>query len=407
MFTHQDQLFLSAADSLLKLGGSAVRPNPKVGAVLVREAEIVAEGYHARYGGPHAEALALERAGELARGSTLYCTLEPCSFTAPDKHNEPCTAKIIRADVSRVVIGQLDPNSRVRGRGVEQLRRAGIEVEIAADEELSRSLWYQNARFNTAHALKRPFVRLKLAQSLDGKIATGQGDSKWITDAQARSEVHHLRSDHDAVLVGAGTVHADDPLLNVRLARKDDAVNSKQPKAVVLDALARTPLTSKLVQLRAEDLILCVADETALASLSYAESAAFHKRVDKLTAAGVHIRRVPAANKRQLSLIHVLDELYQLKIQSVMVEGGAQVITSFINAGLWDAMNLYIAPILIGGDGRGLGTLHTERISEAVQLERVETRSIGPQAVISGFRSGWFESVSRSVKEELHVYGTR
>lgn len=405
MFTHQDQVFLSAAASLMKLGGSAVRPNPKVGAVIVRDAEIIAEGYHAVYGGPHAEARALQSAGELAEGSTLYCTLEPCSFTAPDKHNEPCTNKIIRAGVGRVVIGQLDPNRRVRGRGVAQLRRAGIEVECAPDEELSRSLWYRNARFNTAHALKRPFVSLKLAQSLDGKIATGQGDSKWITDARARREVHHLRSDHDAVLVGAGTVHADDPLLNVRLAEEDSVVNAEQPKAVVLDALARIPLTSKLVQLRAEDLLLCVADATALSAYSAEQRAEFDARIAKLTAAGVHICRVPVEAGRRLSLPHVLEDLYQLQIQSLMVEGGASTATAFVRAGLWDALNLYIAPILIGGDGRGLAGLQVESISEALQLERVETRTIGEQMVIRGFRRGWFESVSRAVEEEMYVYG--
>ncbi|MFW6209793.1 MAG: bifunctional diaminohydroxyphosphoribosylaminopyrimidine deaminase/5-amino-6-(5-phosphoribosylamino)uracil reductase RibD [Spirochaetota bacterium] len=333
MYTHQDQVFLSAAAALLEQGGSAVRPNPKVGAVIVRDAEIICKGCHAVYGGPHAEAVALQRAGELAAGSTLYCTLEPCSFTAPDKHNEPCTNKIIRAGVSRVVIGQLDPNRRVRGRGVDQLRRAGIEVEIAEDEELSRSLWYQNARFNTAHALKRPFVRLKFAQSLDGKIATAGGDSKWITDEHARREVHHLRSDHDAVLVGAGTVRADDPMLNVRLTDDEGPVNSAQPKAVVLDALARIPLSSKLVRQRAEDLLLCAADDAAFSAYTADQRAGLDVRVAQLSATGVHVCRVPVDYGTRLSPEHVLGELNRRGIQSVMVEGGAQVATAFISAG--------------------------------------------------------------------------
>ena len=406
MFTQQDQLFLSSAGALLEQGGSAVRPNPKVGAVIVRNGEVIAEGYHAVYGGPHAEAVALQRAGMLAKDSTLYCTLEPCSFTAPDKHNEPCTEKIIRAGVGRVVIGQLDPNNRVRGRGVARLHQAGIEVEIAVDEDLSHSLWYRNARFNTAHALQRPFVSLKFAQSLDGKIATASGDSKWISDEHARREVHHLRSDHDAVLVGVGTVYADDPMLNVRLAAETTSVSTAQPKAVVLDALARIPLTSNLVRQRGDELILCVADEAALGSLSDDEQSAFHARLSSLAAAGVQICRVPVEAETHLSPAHVVEQLYKLNIQSVMIEGGAQTSAAFIRAGLWDSLTLYIAPILIGGDGRGLAELQVASISEAVQLERVETRALGEQTVIHGFRRGWYESVSAAVEEEMHVYGT-
>ena len=213
MLQKDDRHMLARALDLAARGGAAVAPNPRVGAVITRDDEIVAEGYHAAYGGPHAEAVALERAGSRARGTTLYCNLEPCSYSAPDKHNGACTDLIIAAGVARVVVGQLDPNPRVRGGGVAALRAAGVEVDTPDDFD---DVWYENAAFNTTAALARPFVTLKLAQSLDGKIATATGDSKWITDEEARAEVHALRARHDAVLVGVGTAVADDPRLTVR-----------------------------------------------------------------------------------------------------------------------------------------------------------------------------------------------
>ncbi|MFP4491664.1 MAG: bifunctional diaminohydroxyphosphoribosylaminopyrimidine deaminase/5-amino-6-(5-phosphoribosylamino)uracil reductase RibD [Spirochaetaceae bacterium] len=406
MLSSQDRTFLSSALSLSRKGGGAVRPNPQVGAVIVQEGKIVSEGYHAKYGGPHAEAVALEKAGEQARGATLYCTLEPCSFFAADKHNEPCTGKIIRAGVRRVVIAQLDPNSRVRGRGARQLREAGIEVETASDDALGRRVWYQNAQFNTAHALNRPFVTLKLAQSLDGKIAASGGDSKWITDEAARSDVHYRRSEHDAVLVGVETVLNDDPRLDVRLVSASEGTKERQPRVVVLDTLARIPLSSTLVQGRSDKLIVYAGDESALSGMSEQERMDFEGRLSRLHAAGASIGRVAVETDGKLSLGRVLEDLQHRKIQSVMVEGGARVATSFVKQALFDALHIYIAPILIGGDGRGLGELHTEKISGAVQFEWVQSTTIGDQTVVSGFRKGWLEEVKSSLEEELHVYGT-
>lgn len=211
--------FLAETIPLAELGRGSVAPNPMVGALVVRDGCVIGTGYHHRYGGRHAEAVALDNAGEAAHGATLYCNLEPCSFTADDKHQPPCTRRIIEAGVDTVVIGQLDPNPRVRGDGVRRLEAAGISVIVERNDHPFRRF---NDVFNTVMTERRPFVHLKTAMSLDGRIATADGTSKWITDEAARREVHALRAERDAVLVGVGTVLADDPLLTVRGAGDGD-----------------------------------------------------------------------------------------------------------------------------------------------------------------------------------------
>ncbi|MFO8064894.1 MAG: bifunctional diaminohydroxyphosphoribosylaminopyrimidine deaminase/5-amino-6-(5-phosphoribosylamino)uracil reductase RibD, partial [Spirochaetia bacterium] len=263
MLNDTDRRLLGRTLELASLGGRAVAPNPKVGAVIVDSDRIISEGYHAAYGGPHAEAVALEHAGSESRGGTLYCNLEPCSYSAPDKHNGPCTERIIEAGVSRVVVGQLDPNERVRGGGVAALRAAGIEVDMPNEFPDG---WYENAAFNTHASLSRPFVTLKLAQSLDGKIAARGGDSKWITDEKARAEVHELRAAHDAVLVGIGTALSDNPRLTARRGATtteqaaEEPPYPRQPLAVVLDASLQLPPDSRLVSERAHELVVLVSD---------------------------------------------------------------------------------------------------------------------------------------------------
>ena len=398
MFSTRDHLFLSTALELSKNGKAMVRPNPLVGAVVVKEGKVVAEGFHAAYGGPHAEAVALDKAGKKADGATLYCNFEPCSFSSSDKHNGPCTLKIIEAGVSRVVVGQIDPNRRVRGQGIEQLRKAGIEVEVAPDGPRLCETWYTNARFNTAHSLNRPYVSLKLAQSLDGRIATVTGNSKWITDEKAREEVHLLRAEHDGVLVGIGTVQADDPQLTVRVPISSPSSPVRQPWAVVLDTHAELPVRSSLVRNRADRLILYAAETSA--------SGMIRDRIAALRAKTVTVRRVPAACSGKLSLPHVLDDLKELGLHSVLVEGGGEIATTFLKQNLFDALHVYIAPFLIGGDGKGIDSLGVESISGSLKLERVRTRAIGSQVLVSGFRKGWFKEIKDSLKENIHVYGS-
>ena len=407
MLSDQDYSFLDSAFRLSLKGGDSVKPNPRVGAVIVKNGEVISRGFHRCYGGPHAEAVALDKAGEKAEGSFLYCSLEPCSFRSPEKHNGPCTDRIISAGVKRVVIGQLDPNPRVRGRGAEKLRRAGITVEIAGKEDFTRRLWYSNARFNTSQALDRPFITLKHAQSLDGKTATASGDSKWITDEKARTKAHETRAAHDAVLAGINTVIQDNPLLNVRLQGKSDMPQNSaekqraQPKAVILDSLARIPLSSRLVQERSDEIIVYTMKTEHLFNLTDSELKDFRNRTGRLKDLGVKIREVPMESRSGLCIRSVLKDLMDLKITSVMVEGGSKVTTSFLKRGFYDFLTIYIAPILIGGDGRGIGRLGTEKISRAVELENIKTESIGNQMRMSGFRKGWLEEVSRCVREEL------
>ena len=430
MISNTDYHFLSKALSLARYGGTAVKPNPSVGAVIVKNGRILADGYHPYFGGPHAEAVALQKAGSEAKEATLYCNLEPCSFDAPDKHNEPCTKKIIRSGISRVVIAQMDPNRNVRGQGIEQLRKAGIKVELAENNSYQKSsivkdAWYTNAFFNTVHALNRAFVTIKLAQSLDGKIATALGDSKWITDEKARAEVHRLRRQHDAVLVGVGTVCADNPRLTVRIpepqtvqpdksAKKPDASQTaagndtaaiNQPTAIVLDPFAKIPADSYLVKNRAENLIVYTAEEDEIRRHPENGLAAFQSRKAVLRAYGVTVQGIPLIDDGQLSLQSILQNLKEKGLYSVLIEGGAKTATNFLRQQLFDALRIYISPMLIGGDGRGIGSLGVEHISDALQLERIHTKTIGRQAVVSGFRKSWIEEVMNSIKEEQYVYG--
>lgn len=401
MVSRLDAEFLAETLDLAEQGGSAVRPNPQVGAVVVKGIRVISRGYHDHYGGPHAEAVALERAGSDARGATVYCNLEPCSYSAPDKHNGPCTAKLIDAGVSRVVIGQLDPNPRVRGRGVQQLREAGIEVDIAPDPARS---WYANARFNTWHSLGRPFVTVKLAQSLDGRIATRSGDSRWISDMEARREVHALRAGHDAVMVGRATAERDDPQLTVR--HGELPAGHSQPRAVVLDTDCRLSPDSFLVRERAEELILVAGAGPTDREL--------RRRMEALRGAGVEVLEVPRAaapgaetpegSAAGLALSAALKALGEAGIQSVLVEGGAALATNLLREGLFDELRLYIAPILLGGDGVGIGTIGVDHVAEALRLEGVSQESREGHLRILGFREGWLAQTRRTVEEVRHVH---
>jgi len=408
-YSEQDHLFLKRALKIAAKGGSSVSPNPQVGAVITCGRDIIAEGYHAKYGGPHAEAEALARAGNRAKGATLYCSLEPCSFSSPEKHQGPCTEKIIRAGISRVIIGQPDPNPHVRGRGIKQLQQVGIEVLTTPDID---DFWYANAKFNTRQTLKRPFITIKLAQSLDGRFAAVTNDSKWITDSKARTEVHKLRSEHDVVLTGIGTVRADNPQLNVRLLKNNkDNQHYRQPHAAILDTHARLPLDSHLVQNRAEQLTVYTAE---VYSAEEKRAKDFHEsrlhcskfecnrhleRLAALRAEGIRVVSVPLNAMGKLSLLPILQDLMSQGRQSVLVEGGAQIATSFLKEGLFDQLQLYIAPMLIGGDGKSIGSLGIEKIANAVKFEKTAIRTIGTQVVVSGFRKGWLQETLQYIEE--------
>ena len=343
------EAFMRRALELAEKGTGYTRPNPLVGAVIAKGGEVIAEGYHARYGGPHAEAVALERAGEAAREADLYVNLEPCSHWGK---TPPCVDRIIAAGIRRVFIATRDPNPLVNGKGVERLRAAGIEV---VEGVLRKEAERLNEIFFYWIKMKRPFVALKLAMSLDGKIATRSGDSRWITGEVARRRVHELRRRHAAVLVGINTVLADDPELTVR------EVEGPQPLRIVLDSRGRVPLSARVLSGGAKTLI--------------ATTAAMPEELERaLRERGVEVWRLPAREGR-VDLVALLARLAGEEIDSLLVEGGGEVAWSFLAQGLVQKLYLFYGPLLLGGrEVPGVGGPGVERLADAfrVRIEAVE-----------------------------------
>lgn len=386
-----DRQHLERTFELARRGAGSVAPNPMVGAVITRDGRFLAEGYHQSYGGLHAEAEALEQVGGRAPGATLFCNLEPCSYTAPDKHQPACTGRIIDAGVRRVVIAQLDPNPRVRGRGVAQLQQAGIEVVIA-DGDLAEQAWELNESFNTWMALGRPWVQLKAAISLDGRMATADGDSTWITDQAARSRAHAMRARVDAVVVGRGTLEADDPLLTTRLVEGPDA------RPVVVDTRLRIDNDAQLLRTRARELILCVAHGVLRDSGA--------ARAAELRARGVTILPVkPSPSGVGLDPLDLLQQLGGHGLRSLLVEGGGALITSLVAAGAYDRISLFVAPVLIGAGVPLLGDVGVRRIAEAQRPAAPRWEQIGTQQLLSARHPLWLERVTRACGRELDSSG--
>ena len=320
----EDVRWMRRALRLAGRGRGRTSPNPMVGAVVVRRGRAIGEGYHRQVGGPHAEVWALREAGAAARGATLYVTLEPCSHHG---RTPPCTDAIMQAGLARVVAGCVDPNPQVNGRGVRCLRGAGIEVEVGVMEAEARRL---NEAYCKHIATGMPFVALKAAMSLDGKIATAAGESKWITGERARAAAHRLRARHDAVMVGVGTVLADDPELTVRKSR------GRTPLRVVVDSRARTPPRARLL----------TADERApvIAVTRQAPRA----RVRRLERAGAEVW-VVGSQRGKVELKGLMRRLGTEGVQSVLVEGGGTLGAGALAAGLVDRVYFFISPRIIGG----------------------------------------------------------
>lgn len=302
-----DEAAMRRALDLAARGRMTVSPNPMVGCVVVADGQIVGEGFHERAGGPHAEIEALAAAGEQAWGATAYVTLEPCDHTG---RTGPCTAALLEAGVGRVVVATPDPNPEAAG-GADTLRAAGVAVEVGLLGDAARR---QNRAFLTAVATGRPFVRAKAAVSLDGRIAAADGTSQWLTGPEARERVHRLRAEVDAVVVGSGTVLADDPALTCRL----DGYDGEQPLRVVLDRRGRVSSDARVM-------------------------------------AGGGRRKGPAAViLSEPDLDAVLKTLWDNDVRSVLVEGGAAVLHAFLAQGLVDELELHVAPVLLGEAGRPL-----------------------------------------------------
>lgn len=336
-------------------------PNPMVGAVIVRDGVVVGEGFHAGAGRPHAEVEALAAAGVRASGATLYVTLEPCSHHG---RTPPCAPAVVAANVRRVVAAIGDPNPLVAGRGFEALRAAGLDVSVGVLEREAASL---NRAFFTAMARRRPHVTLKAAMTLDGKIADHQGTSQWITGEAARLEAHRLRSEADAVVVGVGTVLADDPRLTVRR----ETPWPREPLRVVLDGGARTPTGARLI-----------GGGTPACAVIAVSQAAPTQRVRALEATGATVLRLPARDGR-VEPSALLAELFAREVRAVLVEGGAEVHAAFLDAGLVDRVAIFVAPRILGGQvARPLVGGAGRALKDAVRLGELTVRAVGDDLLI-------------------------
>lgn len=349
---------MAAALSIARRGLGRVWPNPAVGCLIVREGRVVGRGWTRPGGRPHAETEALRRAGELARRATVYVTLEPCNHHGK---TPPCASALVEAGVARVVAAMADPDPRTAGAGFESLRRAGIEVDEGCLAEAAARL---NAGFLSRITRGRPLVTLKAAASLDGRIATGTGHSQWITGEAARARGHLLRADHDAILVGIGTVIADDPSLTCRLPGLQD----RSPVRVVLDSHLRIPEESALVRTAREAPVWVVCRDDA-----------DRGRMDVLTRAGLDVMPVSADDSGRPDPNRVLRGLGDRGLTRLLIEGGAAVSASFLGRGLVDRLSWFRAPRLIGGDGiPAIGALGVDKLGDTPYFTPSGRQSLPP-----------------------------
>ncbi|MBI4495886.1 MAG: bifunctional diaminohydroxyphosphoribosylaminopyrimidine deaminase/5-amino-6-(5-phosphoribosylamino)uracil reductase RibD [Deltaproteobacteria bacterium] len=344
-------------------GAGRTSPNPLVGAVVVRGGTVVGQGYHRRAGGPHAEIRALRQAGERARGATLYLNLEPCAHFG---RTPPCTDSILRAGIGRVVAGMTDPNPLVSGRGIRKLRRRGVRAEVGLLERECREL---NAPFCKYITTGWPFVILKAALSLDGKIATRAGDSRWISCPASRKFVHRLRQRMDAVMVGVGTVLRDNPLLTVRLAGK----GPRHPLRIIVDSRLRLPWGAQVVQTAGKVPTLVAATRAAPSS-----------KLRRLAGIGIEVLVVRSDGRGQVSLRALMEELARRGIVSLLLEGGAALNASALREGIVDRLLCFYAPKLIGGEtAPGLvGGEGIRRMAEAKAATIRQVKRLGPDLLV-------------------------
>lgn len=393
-----DELYMKRAISLAKMATGHTSPNPLVGAVVVKNNTIVGEGYHHKAGEAHAEVHALDVAGDNARGATLYVTLEPCAHYGK---TPPCAKRVVESGIARVVIGSTDPNPLVAGKGIQILTDAGIEVttDVCVDECIQL-----NEHFFTFIQTHKPFVTIKSAMSLDGKIATFTGQSQWITNESSRKDGHILRASHDAMLVGIGTILADDPMLNCRLTRDelyeaiinrhdvsiDNTLEVHQPDIIILDSQGRTPTDAKVFTIPNRKVIVYVAKGCP------------EQRRIALANAGAIVEELPTKSVRQGRTTDVAIDIKKIDIQaclahlgkqgytSVLVEGGSTIISSFVEALAFDKIVTYIGNLVIGGTnstsavgGTGFATLY-----DAPTLEFASTQILENNIRIESYRAG-------------------
>jgi diaminohydroxyphosphoribosylaminopyrimidine deaminase/5-amino-6-(5-phosphoribosylamino)uracil reductase len=369
--TDTDRHHLSRAIELAEQGRGRVSPNPLVGAVIGREQEVIGEGFHHEYGAPHAEVEAIAAAGDCdLEGSTLYVSLEPCCHHG---QTPPCTDAIREVGISRVVVGSDDPSEHASGRGLGILRDEGIEVVIA-DGELAARARLLNQPFRKRARTGRPWILFKSAMTLDGKVATRAGDSKWISGEASRYRAHHWRAQCDAVAVGIGTALADDPLLTARV----DAVH-RQPRRVLFDSLARLPLTARLAR-----------DAREIPLTVVVSRAAPRAATDALETHGVDVI-VATGENEPARVCSALDQLGAAGITSILLEGGPHLAGAFLDAGEVDEIRLFLAPLVIGGrtardplEGKGVDT-----IAEALRALTLDVERVGEDVLVSARLKEW------------------
>ena len=360
VFDRLDHEMMARALRLARRGLYTTQPNPRVGCVIARDGEIVGEGFHEFAGGPHAEINALAVAGERARGATAYVTLEPCCHTGK---TGPCSTALIEAGVARVVAAMEDPNPQVAGRGLAQLRKAGIDTAVGLLAEEAATL---NPGFIKRMCTGLPFVRLKSAMSLDGRTAMASGESMWITGPAARRDVQRLRARSEAILTGIGTVLADDPQLNVRIGADELGIARPphQPLRVVLDTDLRTPVDARIIGDDGRLLIVHDSDD--------------HERARALTTAGAELIRLPRDGKPRLDLRQALGLLAEREVNECHVEVGATLAGMLLADRLVDELVIYMAPHLMGDAARGLATIPgLLAMSERIALEITDIRAVG------------------------------
>ena len=359
-----DEKYMRVALRLAKKARGRTSPNPMVGAVVVKDGRVISRGWHKMAGEPHAEANALAKAGTDAKGATLYVTLEPCSHR--NKRTPPCSPLVILSGVRRVVIAMIDPNPKVSGGGIRAIRKAGIEVVTGVLESEARLL---NEAFIKHVTKKVPFVTLKIAQTLDGRIATAKGESKWITGEKARVEGHRLRDRNDAILVGINTILKDDPALTTRIP------NGRDPIRVIVDSRLRIPLRAKVLTQKSSA-------KTIVATLASAS----RTKVRRIRAAGAEVLFVKS-NKGRVDLLDLMKKLGKQDIMSVLIEGGAEINASALKAGIVDKIIAIIAPTLMTGRDSlcSIGGTSPARLNQAVHISGGSTRLIDRDLIVEGY----------------------
>ncbi len=364
-FSSDDYRFMARALQLAEKGRYTTQPNPRVGCVLVRNNQVIGEGYHRLAGQPHAERVALANVTEKTEGATAYVTLEPCCHHGK---TPPCTEALIEAKVSRVVVAMEDPNSLVAGNGIKKLQQAGIDVSCGLLEDQAKAL---NPGFIKRMSLGLPFVRCKLATSVDGKTAMANGESVWITSEASRRDVQYLRAQSSAIMTGSGTVRHDNPSLNVRLTgqelRLDEDLPVYQPVRVILDTTLQTPVDAKIFKQPGRVLIYCGNER-------YENATKYTKH------SGSNVTVVPVdLHNEKLVIEQVLKDLAEREINEVLLETGATLAGAAINAGLIDELIVYQAPSLMGHDARPLVVLPgIDSMSEKINMRLIDQRQVGP-----------------------------